>query len=60
MTPMRWHANEPPGFDSSVDLERSRDHGTLVDGSIDGVIALARWAEAHPGAAAVLRDHERQ
>jgi len=60
MTPMRWHANEPPAFDSFANLERPRDHGTRVDGLIDGLIALARWAEAHPATAAALRDHERQ
>jgi DNA gyrase subunit B len=107
---MQWHANEPPVIDSFVNLERCSDHGTHVDGLIDGVtaflgrghrrpaagmvaavavvladvqwgtpkrdrlaspearapvaeatqLALARWAEAHPAAAAALRDHKRQ
>lgn len=108
---MRWHANAPPVIDSFVNLERSSDHGTHVEGLLDGVtaflgrgrrrrhiagmvaavtvvladvkwgtpkrdrlaspearapvaeatqLALVRWAEAHPAAAAALRDHKRQ
>jgi len=38
--PMQWHANDEPRIHSFVNLERSRDHGTHVDGLIDGIAAF--------------------